>query len=787
MLALLFACGTKESAILFEIHGDVSEGLSGFVFVISDEDGSVQRISCPRDGAIESAFGRIECLEHGVRIANAPADFDVTVKARGYEFANQSFVRADLGETERRAEITLSRLDAFEQNDDWSSGFGSQEGLEAFLAESYAVQTELGPTHVVKFYIHDLGLETQKIYFQNTSKHRLHHEFVRNVLGIPISLSEFESSTYHGLDRKAMAGTLVYYSGLHAKNASLGGDIDSPIALTFFPSDDLTPEQVVQAHQLLEARMGFSPLDGGTHRLAYLPAGTNQEADLELAPQLLARRDVTWTTRLELYGNQSLQILNGGLAFGTLRRASPEELETTVVSFADILILSRLPNSLPIVGGTITEELQTPLAHVNVASRSRGTPNIALLEAVNDERVAPFLNKLVRFEVKDNGFEIREATLEEATAFWDSRVVEPSNLEFDVDTAGLPGYAELGFADAKLVGSKAANLAELSHLLGDKAPKGFGVPFYYYDQFMNSKNATEALCLEAKADCVEEGRAQAICDAAGAWCDEARGSVASLQEYVARLVSDDALKLNSALREAVLDGLRYHIRHIPIDSDVATLLDQRVEGIFGTAKARLRSSTNAEDLPNFSGAGLYSSVSAYASGEKQASLQIRKVWASAWNWRAYEERSFWKIAHLDVRMGVNVNQAFPDEAANGVLITQNIADPLVAGHYVNVQLGEVPVTNPTDGSLPEVFSIIPGTSSAIQVTRSRYSSLSPDEPILSSAEVIDLFLASRSVQEHFAPLYGQSPNSLRLDLEFKFHGPERALFIKQVRPYLQAP
>ncbi|PJB39404.1 MAG: hypothetical protein CO108_17285 [Deltaproteobacteria bacterium CG_4_9_14_3_um_filter_63_12] len=41
------------------------------------------------------------------------------------------------------------------------------------------------------------------------------------------------------------------------------------------------------------------------------------------------------------------------------------------------------------------------------------------------------------------------------------------------------------------------------------------------------------------------------------------------------------------------------------------------------------------------------------------------------------------------------------------------------------------------------------------------------------------------VQVHFCELYGEDPYSFALDLEFKFVGPERALIIKQTRPYYQ--
>ena len=45
------------------------------------------------------------------------------------------------------------------------------------------------------------------------------------------------------------------------------------------------------------------------------------------------------------------------------------------------------------------------------------------------------------------------------------------------------------------------------------------------------------------------------------------------------------------------------------------------------------------------------------------------------------------------------------------------------------------------------------------------------------------FQASTS-PEHFAPLYGVPANQSAFELEFKLTSPDRALVIKQVRPYV---
>jgi pyruvate,water dikinase len=169
-------------------------------------------------------------------------------------------------------------------------------------------------------------------------------------------------------------------------------------------------------------------------------------------------------------------------------------------------------------------------------------------------------------------------------------------------------------------------------------------------------------------------------------------------------------------------------------------------------------------------------------GAARASEVIREVRASVWSWRAFEERGFWGIDHGAVRMAVLALVSFPDEQANGVLITQYTADPNVGGLYVNVQKGETPVTNPGGGLLPEVVSIVPAPA-GFQVARLRYSTLSPGVVLLSDAELGALVYAAMQNQAHFAPLYAQDPGTFALDREFRFHGKARSLYIKQVRPF----
>lgn len=775
--AALAGCGSGPSGPLrIEVSGPGPA--DPIVYVVAREDDTVHEVSCP-GGADGFA-----CEDRALLVESAAGRLEVTVKARGFRFATRSFALDELLAVDgvRTLRVDLVALEARVANGDYATGFGP-DGLEAFRAMAYASDTELGPALLVKFYIAGVGGDAPVVYFQNTRRHPLHYDFARDVLHVPQTMAEFWATTYAGEDRTAMAGTLSLYERVAAASEALGTEVEAPIAVTFFPSDDLTPAQALDAVRWIEERIDFAPWSGGgPHRVLYLPAGSDRERELLERRSLFARRGEGWIRQAELWGTTSLQILNEGEAYGTLRRLSVEELRRTVVSYTDILVLTGLPNDLPIVGGTITEQFQTPLAHVNLAAIARGTPNIAWLDAAADPRVRDNLGRIVHFVVAHGDFTLEPATLEEAQAFWDARRPDPVRLEADLTRTDLAPFADLGFDDSVSVGVKAANLAELRRAVGDVAPDGFAVPFAWYDEFLRASRVTADACAAAEADCATEGRDGALCAEARAIC-AAHGE--SFADYARALIALDAFRSRSELREALLDGLRHMMRNTPLDPARAAQLDARIVERFGSAKVRLRSSTNSEDLEHFSGAGLYDSCSAYGAGTTDlASQEIRKVWASVWNWAAFEERSWWAIEHDSVYVGVAVHRAYGEEAANGVLITQNVADRMVVGMYVNAQVGEESVTNPEGGAIPEIFSIVPSAEPGrVQVVRLSWSSLSPGRPILADGEVQALYDAAARVQRHFAPLYGIDPSLLALDLEFKLNAGDRSLAIKQVRPF----
>jgi hypothetical protein len=757
------SCSSGDSGDAW-VHVQLQPVPSTFQVTWAFAKGPTQTLVCPSTAAPTQ-----KCAADGFDVRAAEA-FDVTVRSVGNAFVSAAINPAG-------GKVTLQPLASAANTDDYATRLDSDSCLDTLSQLGISSSTDIGPSHSVKFYIRDLKAQP-KVYFQNTKRYPLHFDFAQTVLGLPITADQFAAETYAGVDRAAMAGTLVFYPSVagHAQGAT--PDVEAPLTLNFFPSDPITPEQVRLAHRLIEERLTCLRWTGATRRLVYLPASSTQEQQAG-ADNGFDRKGIGWMNHQDLFGAISQQALNPGVAFGTLKRMTPEELAATVVSFRDVLLLTRLPNELPIVGGTITEEFQTPLAHVNVAARTRGTPNLAYPKAFQDPKVSTLVGKLVRFEVKDGAFTLREATLAETEAFWQSRTRAPTVLTFDTSLTGIPSFDQIAFADSVRVGVKAANLAELSHVLGVHAPaKGLAIPFHYYDAFMTASLTSTALCDAAQTDCTAAKRSVLACQTARALCMP--GAPESYNAFVSRVLDDTNFKQDTALRDAVLGNLRYFIEHTPVDTSLATLLDSRVAEVFQTAKVKIRSSTNCEDLPSFSGAGLYNSYGAHASGADAASKVVTKVFSSVWSFRGFEERSFWNIDHKSVRMGCVINEAFSKELANGVLITENIADPTVWGMYVNVQKGEESVTNPTSGALPEIFTVIADSNG--QVSRQRFSSLSPTTPILTDAEIATLYQAADKARAHFAPLYGTSVGQLILDMEFKLT-PDHQVVFKQARPY----
>jgi hypothetical protein len=464
------------------------------------------------------------------------------------------------------------------------------------------------------------------------------------------------------------------------------------------------------------------------------------------------------------------QPLTAATAFGTLRFVPSAEIGAAALGPHDLLLTDQVPNDIPLLAGLITETFQTPLAHVNVLSRGRGTPNMGLRNARQDRRVAPQIDQLVRLEVRGEDFSLTRADPAEAVAYWQMR--QPSGPlllpRLDTGPRGIQPLAERSLVDLPALGGKTAQLAELGRVsLGS----------------VSSSMRTQCL------GWVGAGKLQLPLSPA------AIPVVHSLEHYresgaLARLEElrqDANFNADPQVRAQGLSAVRSLILAHPVDAALLAEMRDYISENWPGRATRLRSSSNTEDLPSFNGAGLYQSTGIEASDPPEALADgLRLVWASLYDLRAYDEREYYRVDQSQVAMAVLMHPAFHSERVNGVGISRNVLDPGSAGgeYYFNVQVGEALVTNPAPGVMSDEFTFDP-----LRVPHLAYcsqSTLNAGIPVLAESEVWRIACNLSAIHQHFRPLLDPAQENawFAMDIEYKLMGEERSLVIKQARPYL---
>ena len=568
------------------------------------------------------------------------------------------------------------------------------------------------------------------VYYMNSKRFEFHYLFAEQFLGYKKGHYHFNVTQYtRSSERYLFPGEINFYKTL------------GKYVLRFYAGDEIQCDEIGEVMEKLLSTSYFG------ENLFLYPNN----------PEWQNCKNVPVITSEELYNGQNYQALNLAEGFGYLRKLDIETLETDYPGKHDVIILNGIPNDVSVVAGIITTEFQTPLSHINILSHNRGTPNMALRDGWTNPKTDSLSGQLVYLKVEADSFILRKATFDEASAFW--KQTEPHETiipDKDVYTQGLVDLNTANSASVKYIGGKAANFAELLKVKNPKitTPENpFAIPFFYYEEHIKAN-----------------------------------------LPFLAEILADETFKTNQEYRKQKLEEIRNKIISAPVNPQLIELILSKINHFNEFGAYRFRSSTNAEDQEFFSGAGLYDSYSA-KKGDSNKTIEnaIRKVWASLWNFRAFEEREYYKISHLSTAMGILVHRSFPDEDANGVVITTNLYN-INPGFIVNAQFGENSIVYPEPGVLHDqlilyTYSIDNSRDFTIEYLSHSNIAGFNGQNVLTDNELYQLGAYCLQIKKYFFYELPHRCNCMfddfALDIEFKIDssGGTRKLYIKQARIY----
>jgi hypothetical protein len=433
---------------------------------------------------------------------------------------------------------------------------------------------------------------------------------------------EFFENNYLKPNRRFLLGTIAYQTPLRR------------YTFEFWEGDLITADQIKIAYDVINKSF-FEPV-------AFKPNSSLQdEATVALAG--LAR-----ILQSDIAKEQEYQPLN--LARGLGRIHIIEKLDEHVeIGSNEILVLNEVPIQLPPVAGVIVTKPSTPLSHINLLVKGWGVPNAYIKNA--HELLREFDGWWVSFETKRDAYTIKRADLNQVREYQKRMASRPDLIKprFNLSVNQIAHLRQQRARDVVAYGGKSANLGEMmqARMAGIIIPNGFTVPFFYYDEF------------------IRENKIDATID---------------------EMMNDQKFVHDPAYRRGRLTELREQIQKGQVNEKLRVAVLRIAKADFAGKGLFARSSSNSEDLPNFSGAGLHSSVP-NVKGENELIAALKTVWASLWNFEAYEARERAGIDHLKVYMAVLFQEGINADSA-GVMITTDPYDKENKGAiYISAKRG----------------------------------------------------------------------------------------------------
>jgi len=463
--------------------------------------------------------------------------------------------------------------------------------------------------------------------------------------------------------------------------------------------------------------------------------------------------------------------LNPGLARGVLRAASDGTRMDRLDPKGIYVIPETTPDISP-VSGILTRGAGSSVSHVQLLARNLGIPNVLVHEDLVPKLTGKAGARTV-LAVSPGG----AVRLAPDGSQWDAvfgaenqgprdGLLQPDMLKIDLTTTTPIPLANLRAVDAgRVCGPKGANLGELRAHFGGQVPDGFVIPFGAFRRLLEQP--------------IEKGGPSAWVWLQGRYDEIQRAGMQSAR--------------GQRLADETLARLRGWIAEVEFPPGFTTDVEWALREQFGTPGRYgvfVRSDTNVEDLPGFTGAGLNRTVPNVV-GNDAILAAIREVWASPFSDRSYA----WRQSHMsdpeNVFPSVVVQQSFPSEKS-GVLVTVDvesgsrkwltIATSEGVGGAVDGQPAETLLVN-ADSGVTRLLAPAAAPMKRVLSPRGGIAEepASGSEWVLQPGEVRQLVKLAREVPQRLPSMRTATGEPIPTDVEFGFRGGRLALL--QIRPF----
>lgn len=615
--------------------------------------------------------------------------------------------------------------------------------------------------------------DTQKIHFINNALYQFHADYVGDhLLKIPraeleADIDSYNQSFYFDPDRRFFLGILA----LHKREERRFYSLET------VEVDTMDGAQVQEFHGFVKKHVDPAI------PVLFKPANHLQEKIvLSLDPGVLPR-----VFAHELFAKSEFIALNPGRTQGRLRVFKNEKdylAAHSSIEWYDIIVMERVPDDIPRVSGIINAKHTTPLSHTNVLASGWQIPNSIQLHVIERIERDGLDGSWVDYTVQNDASQVflkkidrPEATLKPPSwSVQKIKIEEPETMH-----TSIASLDQLRMSDRYKYGTKAANLGELAFVLNkgsERLTAFYRIPrpprpnllAYLARQLGQAEHAPlSQAASEYLRDFVKIPRGIAIPFSIQ---QEFLCSSPKIQQAIGKLKM--ALELNVRQIDSLCISLQQMIRSARMPDAIRSAIDLQIANhLGGVSSFVVRSSSNAEDLENFSAAGIYESINHVTTAENIFD-SIKHVWASLLSPRSVRLRQEVGISLDDSYMGVVVQEEVKS-SMGGVLVTTN---PLNRSDFRNVYLNISPrsVVNIVQGSelpLQYLYNTVEGGGRTLSIGDSK-----ADLGDRQKDQLAKLALAGRLLQSHFSPDY---TFSTPVDIEWLVA--EDQMYILQLRPY----